>query len=490
MMRTERIGSRLGLIGLITMSCCSVAHAAELLGCEIDKFIASDADMLDGFGEHISVRGNVAIVGAWNDEDKVEPIGGYSFGSAYILRLIDGVWTEEQKLLPSDSESEKRFGNDVAVDGDSVIVGAVGATGYSGAVYFYTRIDGVWTNEQKMQPESVQQPDEFGFSVAIDGDLAIAGSPGDDEGCGPGCNSGAAYIFRNVGGTWIEEQKLIADDPGYQETFGRAVAIRGDTALVTSRVDGDAGVSTGAVWVYKYQNGSWQEVQKLTASDAEVGDLLGHSVALGDGVLVVGALQDDDACPADPLCNSGSAYVFRFDGSKWNEEAKLIAYDGEAEDEYGNAVAIDGDYIVVGARWGDDACPADPGCESGVAYVYHYLNGTWADEGKLRASDTDATASRRQVRQLSHKLEERTLRVRCLERACKLGLGNLRKQDDEGLYWCRTDQQFERHLAGTKGPGCRYCRTYTQVTNAIAGQGIDDGYSPSVSGSFETLEEG
>jgi hypothetical protein len=391
MTKAGRIGREFGVIGLITLSCCAAVHGTQSLGCEIEKIIASDADELDGFGEHLSVRGDVAIVGAWNDEDTIEPVDGFAFGSAYVLRRIDDAWTEEQKLLPSDPESEKRFGYDVAVDGDALIVGAVGVDGYTGAVYFYARVGGVWTNEQKIQPVSATFIDEVGFAVAIDGDVAIAGAPGDDEGCGPGCNSGAAYVFRNVDGTWVDEQKLIASDAAFQEQFGHAVAVRGDTVLVTSRTDDDAGISTGSVWVYRFQDGSWQEVQKLNASDAEVGDLFGHSVALGDGVLVVGALQDDDACPDDPLCNSGSAYVFRFNGSTWTEEAKLVASDGAEDDEFGNAVAVDGDYVVVGARWADDACPEDPDCNSGVAYVYHDQNGTWVDEGKLGASDMAAT---------------------------------------------------------------------------------------------------
>jgi hypothetical protein len=157
------------LISLFTVACLSNAHGADPTGCEIDKIMASDADELDGFCEHLSVRGDAAIVGAWNDEDTAEPIGGYSFGSAYVLRRIDDAWIEEQKLLPSDPETEKRFGHDVAVDGDTVIVGAVGASAYAGAVYFYTRVGGVWTSEQKVQPPSATYVDEVGFAVTIDG---------------------------------------------------------------------------------------------------------------------------------------------------------------------------------------------------------------------------------------------------------------------------------------------------------------------------------
>ncbi len=233
--------------------------------------------------------------------------------------------------------------------------------------------------------------DEFGFSVAIDGDAAIVGAPGDDEGCGSGCNSGAAYIYRNVDGTWVEEEKLIASDADDLDLFGWAVAIRGDTALVSSRIDDDRGVSTGSVWVFRFNGTTWQEVQKLNASDAEVGDLFGHSLALGDGIAVVGSLQDDDACPDDVLCNSGSAYVFRFDGSRWQQEAKLIAADGEEKDEFGNAVAVEGDLVIVGVRWDDDACPEDPGCESGSAYVFRREETTWVEAAKLVASDMAAT---------------------------------------------------------------------------------------------------
>ena len=199
--------------------------------------------------------------------------------------------------------------------------------------------------------------------------MAVAGAPGDDTAAG---GAGAAYVFRNVKGVWVEEQKIIAADAEAFDFAGWAVAVRGDTVFIASRVDDDQGVSTGSVWVYRYQGGSWHEVQKLYASDAVFGELFGHAIALGDGVAVISAIHDDDACPKDELCNSGSAYVFRFDGVQWVEEAKLVASDGEADDEFGNALAIEGDIVVVGTRFADDACPVDPGCNSGVAYVFHH----------------------------------------------------------------------------------------------------------------------
>lgn len=107
-------------------------------------------------------------------------------------------------------------------------------------------------------------------------------------------------------------------------------------------------------------------------------------------------------------------------------------------------------------------------------------------------ADTQAVTHKRHARQLethleqlAHKLEERTVRVRRLEKACKLGLVNLRNQDSDGVYWCLTTQRFDKHLAGTKAPGCRYCRVYKDVNNALEGKDIEDGYSPAVSGAFD-----
>jgi predicted RNase H-like nuclease (RuvC/YqgF family) len=113
---------------------------------------------------------------------------------------------------------------------------------------------------------------------------------------------------------------------------------------------------------------------------------------------------------------------------------------------------------------------------------------------RRRAADNNVVTQKRYARQceqhaerLTHKLEERTIRVRRLEKACKLGLGNLRKQDSEGVYWCLTTQQFDKHHAGSQAPGCRYCRVYKAVTDAIEGRDIDDGYTPALSGEFEAV---
>ena len=376
------------VVAALSVSVIPFAHGADPAICVEDAFVAVDADALDGFGERFDVDDESIVVGAWNDEETAFPVSGFSFGSAYVMRRdASGAWVPEQKLLPSDPESEKRFGCDVAIDGDTVLVGALGDSGYTGAAYFYTRVGGVWTGEQKVVGQSTLIDDQFGHAVAIDGDRAVICAPGHDAGCGIGCNPGAIYVFRNVGGTWIEEQKLQPIDPSSQEQFGKALDIQGTMIVATSRVDSDIDQSTGAVWVFEYIGGMWVETQKVYASDATYGDLFGHSVALHDDVMVVGAIHDDDACPSDPLCNSGSAYVFRRSGGAWIEEQKLTSAASAPNDQYGHAVGAGPGVVLVGTRYADDACAGDPECNSGSGYLYSFDGAGWRFDGALRADD-------------------------------------------------------------------------------------------------------
>ncbi len=166
----------------------------------------------------------------------------------------------------------------------------------------------------------------FGHSVAVSGDVALVGALGDREN---GVQSGAAYIFRFDGADWLEEAKLTAFDGVRYDRFGSAVAVSGDVAIVSAPSDNG---STGAAYVFQFNGSEWIEGPKLVASDGETHDYFGTSVAISDGTIVVGAGDDD--------ISRGAAYVFRFDGSTWEEEAKLIASDGLPLEYFGTSVAI------------------------------------------------------------------------------------------------------------------------------------------------------
>jgi hypothetical protein len=379
----------------------ATADAASIEACvvnENNKLQASDGDEIDGFGFSISVSGGIAIVGAWSDEDV-----GVLAGSAYMLRFNGDAWMEEQKLLASDANDWARFGHAVAVDGDLALIGSVNDDDAcpgvefcdSGSAYVF-RFDGArWVEEQKLLPADSFPADQFGVAVALEGNLAVIGKVGDDEICDgdPSCNAGAAYVFRYNPATmsWEQEQKLLASDGDVLDVFGNAVAISGDDILVGARWDDDLGSNSGAVYVFRHRDTVWQEHQKLTASDGHLGADFGHAVRASGDLMVIGAPRDDDACPGDPLCLSGTAYVFQREGEFWVEQQKLVGSDTAAGDEFGWSVDVDGDNIVVGARWDDEACPEDAGCNSGSAYVFRFNGLLWEQERKLLASDTEAT---------------------------------------------------------------------------------------------------
>jgi hypothetical protein len=164
-------------------------------------------------------------------------------------------------------------------------------------------------------------------------------------------------VFVRSGGVWTEQQKLLATDGAADDSFGRSVAISGDTVIVGADQTDDAGLDSGSAYVFVRSGGVWTEQQKLLASDGAADDWFGRSVAIsGDG-----AGRNYEAAGLD----SGSAYVFVRSGGVWTEQQKLLATDGAELDGFGNSVAISGDTAIVGA-WDND----DAGTNSGSAYVY------------------------------------------------------------------------------------------------------------------------
>ena len=216
---------------------------------------------------------------------------------------------EMKKLLASDAQDFDGFGN-VAVSGDTAVVGAVGAGGgIADAVYVFERDQGGldnWGEVKKLTASDAETGDLFGVSVAVIGDTVLVGAFWEDAG---GSNAGAAYVFqRDEGGAdnWGEVTKLTASDAQAGDLFGENVAVSGDTAVVGA--NGNFFSDPGAAYVYQRDQGganNWGEVKKLTASDAQDFDEFGESVAVSGDTAVVGAFFEDAGGE-----DAGAAYVF------------------------------------------------------------------------------------------------------------------------------------------------------------------------------------
>ena len=221
--------------------------------------------------------------------------------------------------------------------------------------------------------------DYFGYSVAIDADTAVIGAYGDKNENGYG--AGAAYVFSRGDTGWVEQAKLTASDGEFGDNFGGlTVALDGDTAVIGAFGDSDYGPFTGAAYVFKRNNsGTWIEEAKLVASDRAANDNFGRFVAVDGATALIGAYNDSNY-NGD---HAGAAYVFVHDGNNWSERDKLIASDGETGDYFGHSVALDGDTAVIGAFNRDSS--------AGAAYVFvRDSAGVWVQQAKLTASDRTA----------------------------------------------------------------------------------------------------
>ena len=373
----------------------------------------------DKFGYAVAVDGDTAVIGAYQDNGN-----GADSGAAYVFTRNDGVWDDGVKLTASGGAAYDNFGISVAVDGDTVVVGAPGNDGAgadSGSVYVFVKPTGAWatsTETAKLTASDGAALDYFGYSVAVVGDTVLVGAYQDDDEENDSEDSGSAYIFTkpNSSGGWAdwdpmvdtETAKLTTSDGADDDWFGVSVALDGNTAVIGASGDDDKGIDSGSVYVFVKPSGAWadgNETDKLTASDGEAQDNFGYSVAVDvDTVevsgaevevatVVVGAYQHDPIDPhSDPdsplyLLDAGAAYVFTRDSEGvWDGGEKLTADDGDALDYFGYSVAVDVDTVVVGA-YGDD----DNGSASGSAYVFtRDSNGEWSQKKKLTDEDGEA----------------------------------------------------------------------------------------------------
>jgi len=339
------------------------------------KLTAGDGAEGDYFGRSVALDGDSALVGASYDD-----VFSSNQGSAYVFARSGSTWTQAAKLTAGDGAASDYFGFSVALDGDTALVGAyasdVGPNLDLGSAYVFTRSGSTWTQQTKLTAGDGAANDQFGISVALDGDTALVGALGDNS------YQGSAYVFTRSGGTWTQEAKLTAGDGAAGDYFGRSVALDGDTALVGARYD-DVGANTvqGSAYVFTCSGSTWTQQETLTTGDGAASDRFGFSVALDGDTALVGAIYDDVSSS-----DQGSAYVFTRSGSTWTQEAKLTAGDGAAEDYFGVSVALDGDTALVGAYFDDVGVNSD----QGSAYVFTRSGSTWTQAAKLVASDGEA----------------------------------------------------------------------------------------------------
>ena len=322
--------------------------------------IANDPTSNDEFGNAVDVQGQYMIVGAQRDR----PSGSFS-GSAYIFQWNGNAWTEMQKLGADNPGSYKRFGWSVAISGTYAAVGARGEnTGgnNSGAAYIFQLNGNSWQQIDKVSEGSgAAEDDEFGQSIAMDGDVLVVGAWGDDG------EQGAAYIYHRNGASWQLAERLDPAESGSGDFFGCSVAVSGNTVVVGAPGADVNGTGTGAVYVYERSGNTWTRTARFNGSNGGSGDAFGYSVALSGDRLIVGANAADFVAG-----DAGAAYLFTRSNGAWSESARFTDSNGLSGDEFGESVAIDGNLAMVGAHHN-----GVNGSDAGAAFLYQFDGNSW-----------------------------------------------------------------------------------------------------------------
>ena len=361
---------------------------------------ADNADTQDGFGSAVAISGDLIAVSAPQESSKAVGIAGdetdnsalYS-GAVYVFRRDSSEqWHQEAYIKASDSVAGIGFGRAVALDGDTLAVSARHTL--EGSVYVFRRDEsGVWSQQATVTPSDSATDDGFGNTLALEGDTLIVGSPFHG---GVPRQRGAVYVFERSGGAWSEKVRLQGSNTDDYDTFGNSVALSGTTLAVgapgesSSAVGVDGNQSdnsksqSGAAYVFEKGAGGWVQVAYIKASNTDSKDLFGSTMALsGDWLAVtasneasvatgVDGVQTDNSRPG-----SGAAYLFVRDADgKWSQELYLKAMNADANDRFG-VHALSRAMLIVGAPQEDSNAVGVDGDQSnntvsasGAVYVF------------------------------------------------------------------------------------------------------------------------
>jgi len=420
---------------------------------------ASNTGAIDSFGTRltISADGNYLAVAATLEDSNATGVNGdqtnnaaSGAGAVYIFQRTSGIWVQEAYLKASNTDANDFFGGSLSFNNDAslLVVGAngedsnaVGINGdqinnsasRAGAVYVFSRSGTTWTQESYLKASNAEATDLFGSEVSIsnDGTRIAVGAEGEDSSAigvngnqanNSRSNSGAVYIFRRTGVTWIQEAYIKASNTFNFDSFGVSVSLNSDGSTLAVGADGEDSNATGvngnqsnntasgsgAVYIFTRTGVTWSQQAYIKASNTDSGDFFGQNVSLsGNGntlaVSSEGEASNTTGINGDQTDNSatfaGAAYVFNRTGTNWSQEAYIKASNTEASDSFGRSLSlsIDGNRLIVGAIGEASSATGINGDETdnsaaiaGAVYVFSKLGSSWIQDGYIKASNTDA----------------------------------------------------------------------------------------------------
>jgi len=340
--------------------------------------LTASLDTNDFFGASVGISGDIIIVSSSGDDDK-----GAEAGAVYLYKKPAGGWINADptaKLTASDADQGDNFGTSVCIDGDYLVIGSPNDSNDikdAGAVYLFTKPLLGWsdtTETAKLLASDRQASDHLGTSVAICGDHVVASSQTNEQ----GTNSGSAYIFSKPELGWVDTTQtaqIIASDGAAEDYFGSSVAISDNNLVVGAYLDDDFGNGTGSAYVYTKPALGWKDTTqtaKLLSSNAGASPFFGKAVSIADSIILVGSIKAYTVS-----IQTGTTYGFIMPVAGWSDayqSFKLNPLSGGHHDDFGGAISIDSDNIIIGSTGADDN-----GSASGAAYVFSKPDHGWVD---------------------------------------------------------------------------------------------------------------
>jgi LPXTG-site transpeptidase (sortase) family protein len=390
----KRLTSLLGLLllalslptpsGLAAGSPAPAATVPTLGVLQQWSLVAPQPGALDQFGFAVAIDGTTAVVGARNADPDLGAGVLRNAGEAFVYTYDGKTWVLDTRLVARNASPGDTFGVSVAIHAGTIVVGATGVDlkdesqkgdliENAGAAYVFTRNGGTWTQQAKLTASDYTEEDSFGSEVAIYKDTVVVAAQTKD--LLPLVDVGAAYVYRHHGGkVWAQQAKLLPSNPSPFDYFGSSLAIYSDQIAVGAIQFNPLGQSgPGAVFLFGCDGVNWPQRARLEAEDGRPGDAFGNSVALFGPTLVVGADHADPLLNGRRVTSAGAAYVFTGQGSDWKQTTALSPDYAMAFDQFGQAVGIYLDTIVVGATGATQAGNR----AAGAVYVFKKSAGDW-----------------------------------------------------------------------------------------------------------------
>lgn len=340
-------------------------------GWQLDGVLKLDYPGLgDAFGSAIAISGDTIVVGA-PFRDSVSSQGALSdMGAAYVFEHSGGGWSQTAELVSADARNNDLFGSAVAIDGDTIAIGAYQRELGTGAVYLYQRSGGSWQLQNLLAAPESEAGAQFGWAIALDDAWLAVSANRKDVNANNGVleDAGALYLYQRSGASWNFQSQVQASDPEAHAQFGQAVALDGAQLVASApfKDRSDSAANRGAAYVFGRTDGNWSQEAILTGSDSQSDDRFGWSIALYANSVLLSSpytLRYDQVSNA--LTQQGAGYLFARNGDAWQELTQVRGPVTNQASMFAWSSAFFDDSLFVGAYSESNTNP-----QAGSVYLY------------------------------------------------------------------------------------------------------------------------